>query len=125
MNDAPPPRLDDDAVRAALSDALRHWTLRDDAIERHYPTGGWRASLMIANAIGHLAEAAWHHPDLIVTYPGVTVRLQTHEAGGISARDIELARHIEALVLWQPPAGGSALTGLPAGGPAASYVRSG
>jgi 4a-hydroxytetrahydrobiopterin dehydratase len=75
--------------------------------------------MMIAGAIAHLAELAWHHPDLIVTYPRVTVRLTTHDAGGISDYDFALARRIEALVGWRPTDDG--LPGLPAG-PAHRYL---
>ncbi len=57
---------------------------------------------MVTNAIGHLAEAAWHHPDLEVRFGSVTVRLQTHDAGGITGKDLDLARQIEAVVLWRP-----------------------
>ena len=42
---------------------------------------------MVVNAIGHLAEAAWHHPDLTVTYNAVEVRLMSHDAKGITERD--------------------------------------
>ena len=73
---------------------------------------------MVVNAIGHLAEAAWHHPELRVTFPAVEVRLDTHDAGGITDRDFELARKIEALIQWRPAA-----TGPLEGPPANSYVH--
>ncbi|MEZ5650834.1 MAG: 4a-hydroxytetrahydrobiopterin dehydratase [Burkholderiaceae bacterium] len=109
--------LDETQIRAALSGELAQWSLRDTHLERRFETGGWRTSLMVANAIGLLAEQAWHHPDLIVTFPAVVVRVQSHDVGGITGRDLELARRIEALVLWRPEPGASALSGLPAGEP--------
>jgi 4a-hydroxytetrahydrobiopterin dehydratase len=66
---------------------------------------------MLVNIIGYLAEAAYHHPDLTVTWAKVWVKLNTHSAGGITDKDFELARRIEDAVLWRPS--GGALTGTP------------
>ncbi len=107
--------LSAEAIAARLKLELPSWTLQDGHIQRVYETGGWRASLMIANAIGHLAELAWHHPDLIVTYPSVTVKLVTHDAGGISDLDFALAGKIEELVTWSPKLDAPPLPGLPSG----------
>lgn len=108
-------------VRARLAADLPGWYYEDGAICRRYRTGGWRASLMVANAIGHLAELAWHHPDLVVSYPSVTVRLTTHSAGGITESDFSLARQIERWVGWRPGADDPGLEGLPAA-PTHTYV---
>ena len=62
----------------------------------HFRTGSFRVGVALINAIGDLADAANHHPDVDLRYPGVTVRLVTHEVGGLSSRDIELARQISA-----------------------------
>ena len=59
---------------------------------------------MLVNAIGFIAEAADHHPDLEVSWPKVVVRLSTHSAGGITDKDVALAREIEQLALWRPGA---------------------
>ena len=67
---------------------------------------------MLVNAIGYLAEAAYHHPDLSVTWGRITVKLSTHSAGGITDKDFELARNIEDVALWRP-AEGEALEGTP------------
>ena len=64
-------------------------------------------------AIGHLCEAAWHHPELVVSYDRVVVKLFTHTAKGVTAKDFELAGKIEAVVAWQPGLEGGALTGPP------------
>jgi pterin-4a-carbinolamine dehydratase len=68
--------------------------------------------VQLVSAIGHLAEAAWHHPDLNVGYAQVTVKLQTHRVRGITRLDVELARKIEEVVTWKPGSG-SALDGFP------------
>ena len=85
---------------------LTGWYYEDGWLRRKYNTDGWPTTLMLVNAVGYLAEAAWHHPDLSVTWGKVWVKLKTHSAGGITDRDFALAERIEALVLWRPPAGG-------------------
>ena len=91
---------------------LPGWYYEDGWIRRVYKTDGWPTTLMLVNAIGYCAEAAYHHPDLAVTWGRVTVKLSTHSAGGITDKDFALARRIEEVALWRPPAGG-ALTGTP------------
>jgi 4a-hydroxytetrahydrobiopterin dehydratase len=98
---------------------LPGWYYEDGWIRRVYKTDGWPTTLMLVNAIGFFAEAAYHHPDLAVTWGRVTVKLSTHSAGGITDKDFALARQIEQVALWRPAAGG-ALTGTPE-----KFVRSG
>jgi 4a-hydroxytetrahydrobiopterin dehydratase len=101
----------DDQVAEQLA-SLPGWYYEDGWIRRYYKTDGWPVTLMLVNAIGFVAEAANHHPDLSVTWARVGVKLKTHSAGGITDKDFSLARQIEAAVLWRPPAGG-ALEGNP------------
>jgi 4a-hydroxytetrahydrobiopterin dehydratase len=96
---------------------LGSWRFENGAIRRTYQTDGWRGSLLVANAIGFLCEAADHHADVLVTWPKVEVALSTHSAGGITEKDFEVAGLIEAQVRWKPPAG-SSLTG-----PAKPFVK--
>jgi 4a-hydroxytetrahydrobiopterin dehydratase len=84
---------------------LAAWKLEDGWLRRKFNTDGWRSTLMLVNAIGFLAEAGDHHPDLTVTWAKVWVKLQTHSAGGISDKDFALARKIEEIVLWRPESG--------------------
>jgi 4a-hydroxytetrahydrobiopterin dehydratase len=98
---------------------LPGWFFEGGWIRRHYKTDGWPTTLMLVTAIGYLSEAAYHHPDLAVTWGRVTVKLSTHSAGGITDKDFDLARKIEELALWRPAAGG-ALEGTPN-----KFVRSG
>ena len=58
--------------------------------------------MMAVNTVGHLAEAAWHHPDLTVSYAWFEVRLTTHDAKGITDKDFELAKKIEEVIGWRP-----------------------
>ena len=107
---------------AQIADRLRDlpgWFFEDGWIRRVYKTDGWPTTLMLVNTIGYFAEAAYHHPDLSVTWGRVTVKLSTHSAGGITDKDFSLARRIEESVLWRP-APGDPLTGTPN-----KFVRSG
>lgn len=84
---------------------LPGWELRDGWIRRKYRTPGWPHTLMLANTIAFLSDAAYHHPDLSLGYAEVTVKLQTHRVKGITDNDFELARRIEDIATWKPPAG--------------------
>src|SRR3989454_7820825 len=88
------------------------WWYEAGGIRRNYKTDGWPTTLMLVTAIGYFAEAAYHHPDLAVTWGRVIVKLKNHAAGGVTDKDFELARKIEEVVLWRPAAGG-ALEGRP------------
>jgi 4a-hydroxytetrahydrobiopterin dehydratase len=101
-------------VEERLKAELPHWWLEGGTLRRKFKTGGWKATLMVVNTVGHLAEAAWHHPDLTVSYAFVTVKLMTHDAKGITAKDFALAAKIESVLMWQPGAEpGAALEGTP------------
>ena len=71
---------------------LTAWYFEDGWLRRKYTTDGWPTTLLLVNAIGFLAEAAWHHPDLAVTWGKVWVKLMTHSAGGITDKVFALAR---------------------------------
>jgi len=91
-----------DEVEARLKAELPQWYYEDGWIRRKYKTSGWKATLMAVNTVGHLAEAAWHHPDLTVSYAFVTVKLMNHAAKGITEKDFALAKKIEDVLMWQP-----------------------
>lgn len=111
-------------IQQHLSSALPHWYYEDGWIRRKYKTNSWKGTLMVVNTIGHLAEAAWHHPDLTVSYAFVIVKLCTHSAKGITMKDISLASKIEEVIQWQPAQQpGSALEGTPQDDLRFSYVK--
>lgn len=83
-----------------LSNELPHWYYENGWIRRKIKTSGWKATLMVVNTVGHLAEKAWHHPDLTVSYAFVIVKLVTHSAKGITDKDFMLAKKIEEVVMW-------------------------
>ena len=94
--------LDPVEVERRLALELPHWRLEDGWIRRRFRTQGWKSTLMVINTVGHLAEAAWHHPDLAASYAFVIVKLQTHSANGVTELDFALAHKIETVVGWQP-----------------------
>ena len=63
----------------------------------YFRTGSFAKGVALVDAIGKLADAADHHPDVDLRYGGVSVRLTTHEVEGLSQRDVELARRISVL----------------------------
>jgi 4a-hydroxytetrahydrobiopterin dehydratase len=114
---------DEDEVSRKLAAELPHWYFEDGWIRRKYRTHGWKGTLMVVNAIGHLAEAAWHHPDLAVSYAFVIVKLVTHTARGVTDKDFLLAKKIEEVIAWQPGLDGGALEGTPNNDHRFSYLK--
>jgi 4a-hydroxytetrahydrobiopterin dehydratase len=115
--------LSDEEVKAWLAANLPQWRLEDGWIRRTYKTTSWKGTLMVINTVGHLAEAAWHHPDITASYAWVEVRLVTHSAKGITGKDLALAKKIEDVVHWQPGLEDNALEGTPAGDMRFSYIK--
>ncbi len=103
----------DEQITGYLQTNLPHWYLEDGWICREFKTAGWKSTLMVINTVGHLAEAAWHHPDINASYNRVVIKLMNHAAKGISDKDFELATKIEEVVQWQPGKEEGALSGTP------------
>lgn len=87
-------RLDEPGVAAALR-ATSGWQRSGQAIRRVYRFAGFREALAFVNRVGALAEAAGHHPDIDIRYNTVTLALTTHDAGGLTTKDFDLARAID------------------------------
>jgi 4a-hydroxytetrahydrobiopterin dehydratase len=113
----------EEEIRSRLAAELPHWYYEDGWIRRKYKTAGWKATLMVVNTVGHLAEAAWHHPDLTVSYAFVIVKLVTHTAKGVTDKDFALAKKIEEVIHWQPGKEGGALPGTPNDDPRFKYLK--
>jgi len=75
-------------------EGLPDWSWRDDALHAHFETGDFVTGVRLVNLIGEAAESMNHHPDLDLRYPHLDVRLSSHDAGGVTARDVKLARTI-------------------------------
>ncbi|MGA9824624.1 MAG: 4a-hydroxytetrahydrobiopterin dehydratase [Methylocystis sp.] len=110
-------------ISERLAKDLPHWRYENGWIRRKFKTHSWKGTLMVINAVGHLAEAAWHHPDIAASYAWVEVKLMTHTAKGITDKDFELARKIEEVVGWRPGKAGGALEGTPENDPRFAYLK--
>ena len=86
-------RLDEAAVSAALR-RTPGWERGGGELRRTYRFRDFREALAFVNRVGGLAEAAGHHPDIDIRYNAVTLVLTTHDAGGLTSKDFELARTI-------------------------------
>jgi len=106
-----------------LARELPHWRVEGGWIRRTYRTNSWKGTLMVINAVGHLAEAAWHHPDITASYAWVEVRLKTHDHKGITDKDFALAAKIEEVIMWQPGLEGGPLEGTPQNDLRFAYVK--
>lgn len=91
MSDAQPTPAPPDAA------GLDGWRQTGNALRAHFATGDFATGLEFVNRIGAAAEARQHHPDLTLTYPEVRISLSSHDVGGITERDTELAREISAI----------------------------
>ncbi len=68
-------------------------------IEKTFVSTGFPQSLLFVNAVGLLAESKNHHPDIFIQWNKVRLALTTHDAGGLTQKDFELAKLINALPL--------------------------
>jgi 4a-hydroxytetrahydrobiopterin dehydratase len=98
------PLLSEDELAAALSDSDGpRWELAGGKLIKAVACSGFVGSLAFVEAVGQLAEDANHHPDIDIRYNRVTLALVTHDSGGITRLDIELARAIDGITIGVQP----------------------
>jgi 4a-hydroxytetrahydrobiopterin dehydratase len=88
--------LTEDEINAKLSD-LPGWEHAGSSISLTSTRGDFRDAILFVGAVAYLAEAANHHPDLLIQWNKVTLTLSTHSAGGLTAADFALAAKISGL----------------------------
>jgi 4a-hydroxytetrahydrobiopterin dehydratase len=88
-------RLNDEQIDAALAD-LDGWSRDGDKIMREFQFGDFVEALGFITQVGVLAECMNHHPELFNVYNRVRIELSTHDAGGITDLDVELATKVSA-----------------------------
>ena len=76
---------------------LPGWALKDNAIEKEWIFIDFKESLEFINKIGEIAEKHNHHPELYNVYSKVTLRFNTHDEGGITLKDINIATNINSI----------------------------
>lgn len=87
-------------AQAEIEDALRGlpgWSIRNGMLVKTYPHESFPEAIVFVNAVAHLAELANHHPDIDVRYTNITLSLVTHDQGGLTQRDVDLARRVEGI----------------------------
>jgi 4a-hydroxytetrahydrobiopterin dehydratase len=89
-------KLDSDQIDQALLQTPG-WRRSGDEITRTFGLPSFPAALLFAGAVGHLAERAEHHPDMLIQYRNVTLTLSTHSAGGLTDKDFALAAAVNAI----------------------------
>lgn len=89
--------LDEEELKSALK-KRPEWDLEGKAITRVVEFEDYMEGIDFVNLVAEVAEEAQHHPDITINYTKVTISLTSHEAGGITEDDIELADRISNLV---------------------------
>lgn len=85
-------------IQASLEQLADGWSLQDNVIQRQCKFKDFIAAVQFVNRLVEPAEAAGHHPDLTVSYNRVGVTLTTHDAGGLTQKDFDLAQQIDRLL---------------------------
>jgi 4a-hydroxytetrahydrobiopterin dehydratase len=88
--------LTDSEIQQALA-SLPHWQRQGKAIQRVYEFPDFKAAMQFVNRIADAAEQANHHPDIDIRYNKVTLALVSHDSGGVTQRDIKMARRINEI----------------------------
>jgi 4a-hydroxytetrahydrobiopterin dehydratase len=89
-------KLTADEIKAALA-AVPDWKQAGGMIARTYQFKDFPAAMKFVNAVAEQAEQAWHHPDIDIRWNQVALTLTTHDAGGLTEKDFDLARKFDAL----------------------------
>ena len=98
----PASKLDDTQVREALA-ALHGWSGDGAKLQRTYRFGDFLEAMSFMSAAVSAIHALDHHPEWSNVFDRVHVELTTHDAGGVTAKDVELAGRLERLAaLWSP-----------------------
>lgn len=93
-----PELLSPATVDETLAGRITGWRRDGDALVLEVDRGDFAGALALVNAVGRLAEAADHHPDVDIRWSRVTLRLSTHSAGGLTHKDLDLAAQVDALL---------------------------
>lgn len=90
------PVLSDIEIQRALGQ-LPGWSRRSNVIAKTFTMATFPAGIAFVRRIADAAESAQHHPDIDIRYTKITIALSTHDSGGLTAKDIDLAKVIEGL----------------------------
>ncbi len=85
----------DAEIQSALAE-LPGWKRDGKTLVKTFDLKGFKAAMAFTGTVGELADRADHHPDIFIQFSKVTLTLSSHDKGGITDRDLRLARQIEA-----------------------------
>ena len=71
------------------------WKFRDDAIRKTYTFPSFRSAIVFVNRVATIADEVDHHPDITIRYDKISLKLWSHDAGGVTERDLKLAERID------------------------------
>jgi 4a-hydroxytetrahydrobiopterin dehydratase len=89
-------KLDRQQVAEQLQ-RLPNWTLQGDQIERLLTFENFVDAMIFVNRVAEIAEEEGHHPDIRIVYNRVTLALSSHDAGGLTQKDFQMAHRIDSL----------------------------
>ena len=89
-------KLSNQEIKSKVNN-LRGWALKEGEIKKTFEFGNFLESIEFVNKIAPIAEKQKHHPDIEINYNKVTVSLSTHDEGGVTDKDITLAKTIDVL----------------------------
>lgn len=87
-------KLSDEQIREKLAQ-LPGWEYKDNALSKLFRCKEFMNSIEFVNRVAEMAEAADHHPDILINYTRVTMVCTTHSEGGVTDKDVKLAANIE------------------------------
>lgn len=90
------PKLSDSAINQALK-SMPGWERNGDSIERVFEFPSFMPAIEFVNKVARAAEEANHHPDITINYNKVTMALTSHDSGGVTERDLQMAERITRL----------------------------
>jgi 4a-hydroxytetrahydrobiopterin dehydratase len=90
-------KLSDAEIEERLGE-LSDWTREGDEIRKTFRLGSFPAAIAFVTHVGFLAEAAGHHPDIDIRWRQVMLRLTTHDAGGLTGNDFDLAAQVDEIL---------------------------
>ena len=88
--------LNHEQIEAALAE-LDGWGFQDEALVRTFRFSDFVHAVDFVEELAEIAEERQHHPDIDIRYNKVTLHLSSHDAGGVTMRDVQLAEAIQAL----------------------------
>ena len=93
----PSDRLNQQELQTALDSRLRNWNKSAESLQQTFQFPDFKAALGFVNRVGEKAEELQHHPDIDIRYNRVTLSLTSHDAGGLTRRDLILAGYIDEI----------------------------